>query len=87
MSTAANHDRPQKVLSISGDGTYVLREEGGRGLFAKPKEKTGSWKAKQKEVILYIGNSYVPQIIAQLEGKKLVDQMPGGLVWERQDQQ
>jgi hypothetical protein len=83
-ATAPYHDRPRKTLSILADGTYVLREEDPRGRWSL-KEQRGRWKIdeKEKHIVLYVGHSFVPQIIGELDRKKLVDRMPGGLIWER----
>jgi hypothetical protein len=82
-ATAPGYDRPNHQLSILADGTYLLRAEGGKGMFDNPIEKKGRWKIDKDGLVLYVGESHIPEMICQRDGKRLVDRLRGELVWER----
>jgi len=56
-----------QILEIKKDGTWAI-SPGGSG---------GEWKIDKDGIVLYVGKSRIPEIIGQIEGKKLINRLRG----------
>jgi hypothetical protein len=60
----------QQVLEIKKDGTWAISPSPGGG-------SGGEWKIDKDGIVLYVGKSRIPEIIGQIEGKKLINRLHG----------
>ena len=56
-----------QILEINKDGTWAV----------SPVGSGCEWKIDKDGIVLYVGKSRIPEIIGQIEGKKLINRLRG----------
>jgi hypothetical protein len=70
LESLSSMKQVHQVLEIKKDGTWEISPAVGGG-------SGGEWKIDKDGIVLYAGKSRIPEIIGQIEGKKLINRLHG----------
>lgn len=70
LESLSSMKQVHQVLEIRKDGTWAISPAPGGG-------SGGEWKIDKDGIVLYAGKSRIPEIIGQIEGKKLINRLHG----------